>query len=351
MKRHVCITVLVLALQLSVLHAAFEETVFVGGLSTPTAMEWAPDGRLFVAQKSGALRVVKNGVLLSTPFVTVPVLTAGEQGLLGVAFDPGFQSNRFVYVYYTSSITTQNRVSRFTADSVNPDVAQAGSELLILNIPANTNHNGGAIHFGLDGKLYVGVGDVQNSSNAQSLSTLAGKLLRINPANFPNIIPAENPFVGVAGARGEIWALGLRNPFTFAVDPVSGRIHINDVGESSWEEVNVARRGGNYGWPICEGPCSNPHFINPLYAYPHGAGAAITGGAFYRATQFPLQYRGSYFFSDYIQSFISRFREGMAIPFRSNEQSPVDLKVGPDGSLYYLSIGNGAVYRIRWIFG
>jgi glucose/arabinose dehydrogenase len=287
---------------------------------------------------------------LATPFVTVSAISSGEQGLLGIAFDPDYAVNRYVYVYYTSAQLVQNVVSRFTASATNPDVAQPGSELVLLQIPTNGNHVGGGIHFGLDRKLYIGVGDVGNSMNAQSLGTLAGKFLRIDPSTFPNIIPPNNPFVGTPGARGEIWALGLRNPFTSAVDPLTGTIYINDVGQNTWEEINRARSGGNYGWPICEGPCSLERYLNPVYAYSHpGMSAAITGGAFYRASQFPPAYAGAYFFSDYILGFIRALRsEGGVINFATNANSPVDLKVGPNGQLYYLSINDGAVYTIRF---
>src|SRR6187402_3897239 len=153
--------------------AGFTDSVVANGLVSPTAMEIAPDGRIFVAQQTGALRVIKNGVLLATPFLTVSVNSSGERGLLGIAFDPNFATNQFVYVYYTTSASPiHNRVSRFTASSANPDVAAAGSEVQILNLPnlsSATNHNGGAIHFGTDGKLYIAVGENANGANSQSL--------------------------------------------------------------------------------------------------------------------------------------------------------------------------------------
>jgi PKD repeat protein len=270
-----------------------------------------------------------------------------------VALDPNFASNGYVYVYYTFQGTDRDRVSRFTARTDNPDVADPASELVILDgiLQSAGYHDGGALHFGLDGKLYVAVGDGSISSNAQSLGSLAGKLLRIDPSSFPNIVPPDNPFVGTSGARGEVWALGLRNPFTFAVEPGTGRIHINDVGENRWEEINVGSRGANYGWPTCEGSCSNAGFVNPIYAYSHGGGqAAITGGTFYRANHFPPEYSGSYFFADYVNGFIRRLTSGnVAVEFAPSVNTPVDLDVGPDGGLYYLSIFNGAVYTIRYV--
>src|SRR4029078_10906740 len=191
------------------------------GLSNPTAMSFAPDGRLFVCEQGGRLRVVKSTGLVSAPFLSVTVNSSGECGLLGVAFDPGFASNRFVYVYYTATTPAiHNRVSRFTA---NGDVAVAGSEVVLLeldNLSSATNHNGGALHFGPDGKLYVAVGDNATPSNAPSLSTVLGKLLRLNDDGS---IPVGNPFYSsTTGLNRSIWARGLRNPFTFAFEPGTG---------------------------------------------------------------------------------------------------------------------------------
>ena len=237
-----------------------EEATVVGGLSFPSAMEFAPDGRLFVAEQGGSLRVIKNDKLLPTPFLSVSVATGFDRGLIGITFDPDFKNNKFVYIHYTRSSPIEGRVSRFTASATNPDVAVPGSEVVILdNIPSPTDaHQGGAIHFGKDGKLYIGVGDGglddKYGKNSQDLSNLKGKILRINKDGS---IPADNPFVDQAGKRGEIWAYGLRNPYTFAVDPVDGKIYVNDVGFADWEEVNLLQKGANYGWPTCEGPQSD----------------------------------------------------------------------------------------------
>src|SRR6185503_785312 len=163
------------------LPTGFAETRIATGLASPTAMSFAPDGRLFVAQQGGALRVIKDGALLTQPFLTVSVNSSGERGLLGVAFDPNFATNNFVYVYYTTSTAPiHNRLSRFTASAANPDVVAAGSEVQLLNLPSlssATNHNGGAIHFGTDGKLYIAVGENANGANAQSFTTTLGKVL------------------------------------------------------------------------------------------------------------------------------------------------------------------------------
>ena len=233
----------------------FTQSLFASNFASRlTAMEFTSDGRLFVNEKSGAVRVVKNGNLLSAPFLTVPAYNSNERGLLGITLDPNFASNGHVYVYWTQNNggTFRNRVTRFTASSTNPDVAHPGSEEVIIdNIPSETStHNGGAIHFGPDGKLYIAVGDNWTNANSQNLNTLAGKMLRINPDGS---IPSDNPYVGQSGKRGEIWASGLRNPYTFTFQQGTGRMFINDVGNNSWEEINEGQIGANYGWPTCEG--------------------------------------------------------------------------------------------------
>jgi len=246
-----------------------------------------------------------------------------------------------------------NRVSRFIASG---DVAAPGSEVVILdleNLSSATNHNGGAIHFGPDGKLYVAVGDNANGANAPSLASRLGKILRINADGS---IPSDNPFYNVAsGVNRAIWAIGLRNPFTFAFHARSGVMMINDVGASSWEEVNDGVRGGNYGWPDTEGYTTNPAYVSPRYAYAHGGtattGCAVTGGTFYDpdAVTFPAEYSGAYFFADFCTGWIRRLDRlsNTVSAFATGISQPVDLQVSRDGQLYYLANGSGAVYRIR----
>jgi glucose/arabinose dehydrogenase len=343
------------AARAATLPAGFTETQVTGGLSNPTAMAFAPDGRLFVCQQGGQLRVIKNGALLATSFLTVTVDSAGERGLLGVAFDPNFATNSFIYIYYTATTPAiHNRVSRFTA---NGDVAVAGSEVVLLdlnNLSGATNHNGGAMHFGPDGKLYIAVGENADSSNSQTLGNLLGKMLRINSDGS---IPTNNPFFATAtGNNRAIWALGLRNPYTFAFQPGTGRMFINDVGQNATEEINDGIAGANYGWPTCEGACSNPNFRDPLFTYGHGStqttGCAITGGAFYNPTtaQFPSNYLGKYFFADFCTGWIRLLdpANNTAAGFATGISSPVDLQVSADGSLYYLARGAGAVFKIQY---
>jgi glucose/arabinose dehydrogenase len=330
----------------------FARSQVVGGLTSPTAMEFAPDGRLFVAEQRGTLRVVKAGGTLAT-FLDISgrVNSAGERGLLGVAFDPAFSNNHYVYLYFTKKETgttpAHNRVIRVTARG---DRAVAGSEKLILrldNLSGAPNHNGGAIHFGKDGKLYVAVGDNAKGGNAQSLRTLKGKMLRINK---DGTIPRDNPFYRRATGRNRaIWAVGLRNPFSFAIQPHTGKVFINDVGEQRWEEINRGAAGANYGWPRYEGPESGSKYRNPVFVYGHGStkvtGCAITGGAFYNPTprQFPSGYVGDYFFADFCSGWIRRLDSatGNVSGFATGLSKPVDLKVSKGGSLYYLSRGDG----------
>jgi glucose/arabinose dehydrogenase len=353
---------------LATVPAGFVAEAIVTGLSAPTAMEFAPDGRVFITQQAGALRVVKNGALLATPFVSVTTTSSGERGLLGVTFDPNFVTNGYVYVYHTvPGSPAHNRVTRYTADPANPDVALAGSGVPILdldNLSGATNHNGGAIHFGPDGKLYVAVGENANGANAQSFNNRLGKMLRINADGST---PTDNPFFNtpsVTGLNKQIYALGLRNPFTFSFEPGTGKLHINDVGEVTWEEVNVGQAGANYGWPIIEGVRTSQtppaNYVDPVTVYRHPfagsigteVGIAITGGTFYRrpaaaTAPFPDAFEGDYFFADFGSGanghWIRTLDPGASTSslFLSAASNPVDLRTGPDGAVYYLERGNG----------
>ena len=340
------------------LPAGFSETRLASGLASPTAMALAPDGRIFVCEQAGRLRVIKNGALLPAPFLTVTVSSTGERGLLGVAFDPDFATNRFVYVYYTATTPAiHDRISRFTASAANPDVVTGGSEVPIFDLPnlsAATNHNGGAIHFGPDGMLYVAVGENANGANAPSLNTTLGKILRIRK---DGTIPSDNPFfTQTTGNNRAIWARGVRNPFTFAFQPGTGRMHINDVGENTWEEVDRGIAGANYGWPSVEGP-QPPGVAGvtyPLHSYQNaGANCAIVGSAFYNppVANFPAAFAGRYFFGDFCGGFIRTLSPpdyASASDFATGISSLVDIAVGQDGALYYLERGTGSVFRVQF---
>jgi glucose/arabinose dehydrogenase len=305
--------------------ANFAHSRVVGGLVNPTAMDFAPDGRLFLAEQRGVLRVLKaDGTLTTFLDISDKVDSTGERGLLGVAFDPAFPDNQYVYLYYTREATAtnpaHNRVVRVTAGG-----------------------NGA-------------VGDNADGDNAQSLSTLKGKMLRINK---DGTIPPGNPFYErAAGINRAIWALGFRNPFSFAVQPQTGKMFVNDVGQSTWEEIDRGAASANYGWSRYEGPESDPAYRDPAFAYGHGStsttGCAITGGTFYDPPtgQFPSGYVGDYFFADLCSGWIRRLdgATGDVSGFATGISRPVDLEVSKGGSLYYLSRGDveGSVERIRY---
>ncbi|MGE3780686.1 MAG: PQQ-dependent sugar dehydrogenase, partial [Pirellulaceae bacterium] len=348
-----------------VLPAGFTQSSVATGITGGTALAVAPDGRIFVLEQAGAVRVVKNGSLLPTPALTVATHSESERGLLGVTLDPGFATNGYIYVTYTvggpSPAPAHNRVSRFTLQG---DVAVPGSETVLLELPDTTYriHNGGALKFGGDGKLYIAVGNDVVWNNSQDLTNPFGKILRINSDGS---IPSDNPFFNqTTGVNRAIWAIGLRNPYTLDVQPGTGLMYINDVGEAAWEEINQGAAGVNYGWPQSEGHSSNPLYQNPVYAYGHGddlhEGYAIVGGAFYNPSQatFPSQYVGKYFYMDYVNGWIDYIDPQASGPktpgsFATNiptryDGGPVDLEVGPDGALYYLNRLGGGVFRIQY---
>lgn len=383
----------------------FTETTVATGISGPTAMEFSPDGRLFVLEQGGNVKLVHND---GTTFTALHLNTdsSGERGVLGIAFDPNFAANHFVYIYWTnpnagaSSWATgeHNQISRFTVNDSNPLQPVFGSEAPILdlnNLVSATNHNGGAIHFGKDGMLYADIGDNtqmftgpdnQSYRVSQTLANMLGKQLRIDVSQFNSgvatrddttvghLIPSNNPFVGTAsGINQMIYVLGLRNPYTFAVQPGTGRIFINDVGENTWEEIDDSSAGANYGWS--GGPTDGfshppPSFApgpyhDPLLAYNHsggpaGGGCAIVGGTFYNpaTVQFPNSYVGKYFYEDLCGGWIRVFdpsnpgtpsNPDTSTLFASGTPGGLrDLKVDSVGNLYYLSGGDGSIRKISF---
>ncbi|HEY6162945.1 MAG TPA: PQQ-dependent sugar dehydrogenase [Bacteroidia bacterium] len=327
--------------------------VAVGNIYYPTSMAMAPDGRIFATEKAGKVRIVKNGTVLATPFLQVTVDQLNERGLSSVALDPNFSSNHYVYIYYTvPGSPSHNRLSRFTA---NGDVAVTGSEVILLDFGplANSIHNAGGMAFGPDGKLYIAIGNDNVNSNSQDLNNYKGKLLRINPDGS---VPADNPFTGSESAK-RIWAYGFRNPWTIDIQPGTGKIFVDDVGEASWEEINNATVGGkNFGWPNAEGMSSNTAYTNPVFTYPHGStgttdGCAITGGCFFNpaSTNYPTAYTGAYFFIDYCNHWINYLdpANGQRHNFATGLASAGNyVKVGTDGNLYYFSISQNMLYKI-----
>ena len=322
------------------LRDGFEVRTLCTGLTGATALEAVPDGRIFVCEQTGSLRVVKDGQLLPTAFVTLPVDSTWERGLIGVTIDPDFPKSPYPYVCYVAKDPyPHHRVSRFTADG---DVAVPSSERVLLegddqrtlggNVPAG--HQGGALHFGVDRKLYIAIGEQTAETPAQDLATFQGKMLRMNADGS---VPSDNPFSGeTSGKYRAIWARGLRNPFTFAVRSPGGELFINDVGGTS-EEINVGLAGANYGWPVVEhGPTNNGRFRGPIYHYPQ---ASIAGAAFAPADlAWPAEYRGKYFFADFVHGWIKTLdpdHPERVATFATGLRRPVDLRFA-NGSLLVL---------------
>ena len=339
------------------------------GLSNPLYLTAPPgDDRLFVVEQAGRVRIIKGGVLLPQPFVdiTARVSSGGERGLLSIAFHPQYATNGYVYASYTD-LAGDTRIERYSVSQTNVDAADPTSARLVLSVAQPyANHNGGLVLFGPDGMFYVGLGDGGSGgdphNNGQSTATLLGKLLRLDvDGGTPYAIPAGNPFIGQAGARGEIWALGLRNPWRFAFDRVAGLLYVADVGQSQWEEIHAVaadRPGVNYGWRILEGSqcygaatCNAQGLERPVVEYSHAEGCSVTGGAPYRGSLLP-GIVGHYFYSDYCAGFLRSFRyeNGQAVDRRSWDVGTLGsvLSFGEDaaGELYILSV-NGRVYRLE----
>jgi len=328
----------------NVIRAGFTETVIADSLDSPVSMAFAPDGRVFVCEQLGRLRVIKSGKLLQKPFVTVPTKAIEEEGLLGVAFDPAFARTRHVYVTYTSYTPTRhNVIARFTASG---DTALAGSEWTVYEFDTHGAHQhvGGALRFGRDGMLYASSGECGDGSLSHSLASTAGKIVRLKKDGS---IPGDNPFPAeTRGRHGAIFARGFRNAFAFDVHPKSGRILVNDVGGARFEEVDELQRGGDYGWPVAEGPANVKSLVDPIHAYGHDHGCCITGGAFYVSAHPSLgeHWRDGYFFEEYCANeirWLSPGRLPRAEVFgKTSVPGPVDLRVAADGSLWYLARGN-----------
>jgi len=362
-------------------------------------------GRLFIVLKNGQIRILNlaTGALNATPFLSLTGLaTGGEQGLLGMAFDPGYATNGKFYLNFTvpggafgNGVT---HVSQFTV-STNPNIADPNSERILLTFDhPQSNHNGGWVGFssrtGDANNLYIATGDgggandqgtghIEPGGNAQSLTTLLGKMLRIhiNSAAGTYTIPSNNPFIGVTGAREEIWTFGLRNPFRNSFDRQTGRMFIGDVGQSSREEIDVQQPtnpggGENYGWRVREGSIQNPAFpgtptppgaINPIFDYPRSIGQTVIGGYVYRGQRIP-NLRGVYVFADYVgpdsgsgigQIFTLDYNGIIASNFQNitaqlfptsvggfTLSNPSSLGEDANGELYITDIGNGSVFKI-----
>ncbi|MES2748921.1 MAG: Ig-like domain-containing protein [Patescibacteria group bacterium] len=394
-----CLFLLPLLASAQIVEPGFESEVVTDGLSLATTLAFTPDGRILVAEKSGVIKLVKNGVLQPQPVVTLSdVNTFGDRGLIGLAVDPNFAQNGYIYVSYTYENspgvniggTKTGRIVRMTmvgdtaeesskfvlVGTVGGSVASSSCEDFVVTadcIASDSNsHSVGGLRFGPDGFLYASLGDGADFSavdpralRAQNVDALAGKILRIRT---DGTAPASNPFYNgdPNSNRSKVYALGVRNSFRFNFNSATGQLYAGDVGWSNWEEVNRIVSGANYGWPCREGlvatsygctPSSTP--TNPLYVYAHnstGAGS-ITAGSFFSNGVYPASYATSMFIGDYAQQWMKRLvlsADGASMVSVQNFNSdifPVDIITGPDGTIYYIDIVFGTLNRLTHTSG
>jgi len=320
------------------------------GLDAAITMDVARDGRVFFTEQLGAVRVIQAGKLLAEPFLKIDVDDTWERGVEGVALHPKFPEEPYLYVHYVRKAPFPHHVvSRFTAEGPSFNTAQTSSELVMIegedqSLKFNKYkgaHQGGAMRFGADGKLYVTIGEHNLREPAQDLGVLFGKLLRFNSDGS---IPSDNPFAGkLEGKFRAIYAYGLRNPFGLAVQPGTGRMFINDVGQELFEEIDEAKPGANYGWPFAEAMMGNkPEFEKPIHFYNRAQGTCIAGGVFVpkKDAALPTALGGKYIFTDFMAGWLRTLDPGnpeKSEPFATKIPSPTDLAIAPDGSLLVLA--------------
>jgi glucose/arabinose dehydrogenase len=345
------------------------------GITQPTDIQFPPgsDGVAVVLEKTGTARWLEIDSGNHGPLFHVDVLTASEEGLLGIAFHPDFAKNGRFFVDYVA--TDGGEDASFIAEwklSTPRDVIHAEAKpvrVLLKVVQPYQNHNAGQLAFGPDGKLYIGFGDggFRNDpkGNAQNPDALLGKMLRVdvdgNSDARPYRVPPDNPFVGKPGYRPEIWALGLRNPWRYSFDP-RGRLIVADVGQDAWEELDIVQAGDNLGWEVREGPvctrtdeaeCALPGRVDPVFAYPREDGRSITGGYVYKGSRVP-ELRGLYVFADFISNRL--FAVQLPADRKARIAQPIALGRWPvmpsafgrdaHGELYFVSFASGEVFRI-----
>lgn len=341
-------------------------------LREPVDLQSAGDrSRVYVAERQGRIRLLRDGTLQDAPFLDISDRVSSqvtrEQGFLGLAFHPRFAENGRFFVNYTS-LAGETHIAEFRAAAGADTVDPATERTVLVAEQPFSSHCGGQLRFGPDGLLYIGLGDGGSAGdplgNAQSLGSLLGKILRIDVEGTPYVIPINNPFVANSRARREIWALGLRNPWRFAFDALTGDLFIADVGQRNVEEIDVGaamRHGGeNYGWAVTEGgacfppgaSCSTAGLDLPVIQYTHAEGCAVTGGVVYRGCRMP-GYAGTYFYGDFCSGFVRsfRFEAGRAVderdwtPMLGARESLTSFGTDAFGEVYMLELG-GSVYRI-----
>lgn len=330
------------------------EALPVPGLDNATAMAFLPDGRLLLTERTtGRIRQFAGGQLDATPWATIAVAAGpfDERGLLGIAVDPGFSTNGFVYVFYTDPVTPQNRIARLQ------EVGGVGTNLIVLSppnaIPSLPYHNSGAMIFGVDGKLYVATGDALNSANAPDPTSWLGKVLRFDVPSLG--VPSDNPFPG-----SPIWSSGHRNHFGFAVHPVTGQLYQTENGAGQMDELNRIVAGGDHGWPTHEGieAVPDPAFVDPIATYAPTIGP--TGTCFYSGSNYPAALRNVWFFTDfnyaYVHALLLDATGDHVVAELLVDDRPgngIGVAMGPDGNLWFLSndgFGYGANALGRYLF-
>ncbi len=335
------------------LPAGFTATQLIDyNMIAPTGVKVAPDGRIFVFDLFGGIKIFTEGSGFNpTPFGSIPVDATGDRGLLGAVFDTDFTNNPYVYIHYVGT-DSKVRIGRFTASS------SVGANFTILYtapFASGYQHAGGGITMDQNGFIYFGIGDSGTPTNSQDLTTSHGKIHRINRDGS---IPA-NPFVGQAGVPTSIYAYGVRNPFRLTFDPVTTSVYVGDVGFNTWEEINLIEAGKNYGWALQEGPCTSTcSFENPRYWYAHQFGtnnsndASILMGPVYRGTLYPTTYQGQMFVSDYVQGFLRTINPTVATTsfntLSTSNGTVIDMDVAPNGKLYFVTITSPRLYRLDY---
>ena len=350
---------------------ALQLTSFVSGLASPVGLESARDGsgRLFALEQAGRIRIIRNGAVTAAPFldITAKVASGGELGLLGLAFHPSYVSNRKFYVDYTRPLGSlwETVIAEYLASTANPDQADAASERILLTVAQPfSNHNGGQLAFGPDGYLYIALGDGGSEGdpmgNGQNLQALLGKILRIDvngsSGGRPYAIPPDNPFAAGGGAA-EIFAYGFRNPWRFSFDSATGTLYAGDVGQASFEEVDIVQKGANYGWNIMEGShcfapatgCNMTGLTLPINDYGRDQGATVIGGFVYRGSAIPALVN-AYVFGDFISGRIWGLRQGSSGAWERTQLAATGKSISSfgrdeNGELYVVDY-SGAVWRL-----
>ena len=339
----------------------------IKGLKEPTFAAWPPDGtrRMFVLERDGRVRIADaDGTLHPTPFLDISnnTSTSTEEGLLGLAFDPNYTQNGYMYIDYTANDASVN-VVRYTVSPNQPDQVDPSTAMTVMAIPKRSKfHNGGTLAFGPDGYLYISLGDDEASQEAQSVSSIFGKILRIDVDSAqPYAVPPSNPFVDTPGARPEIWSYGFRNPWRFSFDRATSDMWIGDVGDARWEEVDMqpasSHGGENYGWPFFEGAecrdqdhCNDAGLVPPLVTYGHNMTCAIMGGYVYHGPSVAA-FTGKYLFGDLCTGGVFTMIGDAQQGWTRVELGFYPIKIDsfaedPAGDVYVVDMQGGVIYRV-----